>query len=368
MILSITVILFIFYAYIMVFILRGLNKLAPIKTNYQKHFFSIIVPARNEENSIGKLIESVFKQSYDSSLIELIIIDDRSSDKTAEIVQSYQKDYPKLFLLRETTVDHLISPKKKALISGIEKASGEIILTTDADCTFRSDWLIELNNYYCNDVDVVCAPVTFSEGKNKFFTRIQELDFLSLIATSAGAIGMKSPVICNGANFSFRQSAFYSVGGYDGVENVKSGEDDQLLYKFKDNNFNISYCWKSETLAKTTPIENFKDFLNQRKRWGSLEVKSGNDLWKFKLYGIYFFNLSLLIIMIVMPFSLSYFLFFCSIILGKFIIEMPIISKVIQLVEKPILWCYVPFVLILQIPYVAIVGALANITTYTWKE
>ena len=353
----------------MIYIYIGIKKNAIKKVNYKEFTFSVVVPARNEEGSIGRLIESVMEQNYPTKKIQLIIVNDRSDDQTESIIHSFQSIYPSITYIKHSFVPDGISPKKYALSEAIKKASGEIIVFTDADCIVKKTWIEELNTYYLSDTDVVCAPVSFVESSTpSFFKNLITLDFLSLISTSAGAIGMNSPVICNGANFSFRKSAYIAVNGYEGGFHQMAGEDDFLLYKFKNENYRISYAWASNALVETEATDSFKQFLEQRKRWGSMEVKETNSEWNYKLYGIYFFYLLLLYLIVMSVFNSFYFLLFISIMAVKLCVELPIISEAIALVKRPRLWLYVPFVQLFQIPYVTIVGAWANLSNYQWKK
>ena len=79
-----------------------------------KTFISVIVAARNEENNIGKLITAIQKQNYPSHLFELIIVDDHSTDKTAEVIKPFLSNQIRLIPLR--LADKAIIAYKKASI------------------------------------------------------------------------------------------------------------------------------------------------------------------------------------------------------------------------------------------------------------
>ena len=90
---------------------------------------SLVIPARNEERNISTLLRALENQSYPRHLFEVIVIDDHSTDSTAEMVQGFQG--VRLLHLKEEGIN---SYKKKAIATGIDAATGEIIVTTDADC------------------------------------------------------------------------------------------------------------------------------------------------------------------------------------------------------------------------------------------
>ncbi len=97
---------------------------------------SVINPARNEEENIGNLLTALQEQTYNKSLFEVIVVDDHSVDKTAVIVQQFPS--VRLLQLKE---DNINSYKKKAIEMGIAIATGELIVTTDADCVPTKEWL-----------------------------------------------------------------------------------------------------------------------------------------------------------------------------------------------------------------------------------
>src|SRR5687768_10577527 len=99
-------------------------------------YISIIIPARNEEENIGELLKVLQQQTYPKNLFEIIVVNDHSTDNTTEVV----KQFPgiKLVELKDETIN---SYKKKAIETGIAAASGELIVTTDADCIPSPSWL-----------------------------------------------------------------------------------------------------------------------------------------------------------------------------------------------------------------------------------
>ncbi len=90
---------------------------------------SIIIPARNEEENIGTLLAALQQQTYPANLLEIIVVDDHSTDGTVKVVQQFSS--VRLLQLKE---DNINSYKKKAIETGIAAATGELIVTTDADC------------------------------------------------------------------------------------------------------------------------------------------------------------------------------------------------------------------------------------------
>ena len=172
----ITTVLTISYATAILILFRGLfsNKSGENRVDF---FVSVVVAARDEEKHIGKCIKALVNQSYPENLYEIIIVDDRSTDMTAEIVRelSQQNSLIKLIQIKEKSKD--IAPKKHALETGIKAAKGEIILTTDADCEPTPEWIKIMVSYFETDVGLVAgfSPTELSK-KPTIFSKLFTLD------------------------------------------------------------------------------------------------------------------------------------------------------------------------------------------------
>ena len=140
-----------------------------IKSNPVKHqvFISVIIPVRNEESNIGKLLNYLNNQSYNKSLFEVILVDDHSEDKTMELINEYLIHHPEMSILTGSLSDHF--SKKMAITAGINMSMGELIVTTDGDCQVPPDWLLKLAAYYDQyQPQMIIGPVSLS-GSESFF-------------------------------------------------------------------------------------------------------------------------------------------------------------------------------------------------------
>src|SRR6185369_7897845 len=114
------------------------------------------------------LLNDLFQQDFPSELFEVIVVDDFSADRTAEIVSSFQNKNLRLLQLKNfISEDELSSSfKKKALEIGIQYATGDLIITTDADCRMNLNWLATIVNFFeekrCN---MIVAPVLIKDEK-----------------------------------------------------------------------------------------------------------------------------------------------------------------------------------------------------------
>lgn len=255
-------------------------------------FISVIIPARNEEKNIGSLLDDLFAQRYPPGKMEILVVDDHSEDRTAEIVNEKIKNvsFGRIILSVKTG-------KKSAITTGVEHARGEIIVTTDADCSVNPDWLISVNNKFSNDeVKMVFGPVKIDHG-NSFFSTIQSVEFASLVGSGAATMAMDTPTMSNGANLAFLKKTFPEVGGYNGNFQVASGDDEFLMRKISDKYpGSIRFNNSKESIVTTQPQRTLTEFISQRIRWAG-KWKYHSDL-KSKMLAVYIFLLHLTVLML----------------------------------------------------------------------
>ena len=130
------------YLFFIIFIVTGLFKhsVLPIQSSIELPMVSIIIAARNEEASLPNLIQDLINQEYPLDKLEVIIINDRSTDSTKEILAKAEEDYALIKTITVQQASSNMTPKKHALTLGIESAQGDIIVLTDADCRVGKLW------------------------------------------------------------------------------------------------------------------------------------------------------------------------------------------------------------------------------------
>ena len=240
----------------------------------QTLFFSVIIPARNEAGVINQLLKSLDQQHFSAEGFEVIVVDDHSTDTTLKEVQAAQKQYPALQLRVLQAPNPLdagfVAYKKAAIRAGIRAAQGSWIVTTDADCQPPSAWLSTLYRYiYRYQPYLVSGPVCYSPQKG-LFARLQALEFTALISIGAASLRLNAPSMCNGANLAYKRSVFEAVRGFEGVDQIASGDDELLMHKVHQRYPGRVHFLKHQgAMVKTAPLSTLKAFVGQRKRWAS---------------------------------------------------------------------------------------------------
>ncbi len=330
---------------------------------------SILVASRNEAHHIGKAVQDLLDQNYPSSLVEIIIINDHSTDETAEIVTSFSNYGVKLINLNEG--DHLNSYKKKAIQTGIAQSSGDLIVTTDADCRMGINWLKTIVNFYEeNDYRMISSPVAYFDERN-LFEKCQTLEFSYLIGLGASTIGNNNPTTCNGANLAYERTAFDAVNGFKGIDDLASGDDELLLHKMAAKYGNkIGFLKNREAVVYTRAKSTLKDFIQQRKRWASKSTRYKNKGIVLLGLTVWLFNLSIIlnaILAIIFPSSLFWQIFAIQL-SAKIVIELLFLFGITSFFKRKQLLVLQPLLSILHIVYIVYIGIAGNSGKYNWKD
>lgn len=327
---------------------------------------TILIAARDEEERIHYTIEDIIAQDYPRHLVEVIIVDDHSTDRTAEIISSYAAHGIKLMQLQADKP--LNSYKKKAIAEAIAQSAGELMVATDADCRMGPAWLSSVVAYYeTHNPVMISSPVTYFEEKT-LFELLQTLEFSYLIGIGAAFIGNGRASTCNGANLAYRKDVFNEVGGFKGIDDLASGDDELLLQKvavkYPDR---IGFLKNRDAIVYTHAKHTLQEFLQQRRRWASKSTKY-KDKWIVALaVCIWLFNLSLLV-----NAGLSFYDVFYLKLLGvqlllKYIFEAAFLLPITTFFKRANLVALLIILIPIHVVYFVYVGLIGNTRKYAWK-
>ena len=256
----------------------GFNKVPVSKAERKtpKTTFSVIIPFKDEADHLPHLLASISALNYPKELFEVFLINDNSEDASVNLVTDFISTSTLNILLLHSK-NESPSPKKEAIQSAINESENEWIVTTDADCTFNSNWLQSFNSFILEkEIEFISAPVTYSI-KNSFFEAFQLLDFSSLIGVTIGSFGLKKPLMCNGANLAYKKSLFKDLNGFEGNTNIASGDDVFLLEKAVTHNKNrVAFLKSEDATVYTKPVNTLQQLISQRIRWASKTGQSNS--------------------------------------------------------------------------------------------
>ncbi|HHB78252.1 MAG TPA: glycosyltransferase [Saprospiraceae bacterium] len=241
---------------------------------------SVIVAAKNESSQISSLVSHLLAQNYPGELVEFIIIDDHSDDDMVE--RLYEMDLPRNFHVLKANEE---SGKKAAITQGVEFASGELMVTTDADCIMDPAWLLSIAWLYeTRQPKFIAGPVLFYAESN-LFERFQSLDFLGMMLITGAGIKSHRFYMANGANMAFEKSTFLAVEGYKGNRHIASGDDMFLISKVARQfpKGSIYFNKNLDGVVRTVAAPTLSGFFRQRIRWGSKNTASKDVTLKWIL-------------------------------------------------------------------------------------
>ncbi|MBA3662306.1 MAG: glycosyltransferase family 2 protein [Gammaproteobacteria bacterium] len=225
---------------------------------------SLLIAALNEENLIEDTIDSIMKQDYQGNM-EIIVIDNGSSDKTWEILNHLKNE--KLVLLQETK-----RGKSYALNKGIAFAKSDYIVTVDADTYLQRDALTQLVQRQLNapsHTAAVAGSVYVKNSRESFMTRLQEWDYFHAIATIKRIQSLfQGTLVAQGAFSIYKKNLIQEVGGWPHI----IGEDIVLTWALLEKGYRIDFA--EDAISFTTVPTTYKGFFQQRSRWarGMLEA------------------------------------------------------------------------------------------------
>jgi len=358
--------IFIFYAIFMLYFLSGLARLRKSSTikSQKNTTVSIVVAARNEEESIGDLLLDLSRQTYPQAKLQIIIADDRSTDKTWSIISDYANKYNNFYGVKISEPSKTMTPKKYALTKAIEKSSGEIIMSTDADCRVPNTWVESTVGFFDEKTGVVVGYSKIDAESDRFFDHYQSVDFLALMSVNAGTLGWGNAWTGSGQNIAYKQSAFNKIDGFNPVAGKVSGDDFYLVQEIS-KIAKAKYNTNPKGFVKTKPSENVSKFISQRIRWASNSKRLFNTDYLFLLF--LFINLFVNTILLSAVLLKNYWQFVPMLFGIKFLFDTVVLFYGSKLFKTEIKLNIYLIWFFLQPVYIPVLGIFSMFGKFRWK-
>jgi poly-beta-1,6-N-acetyl-D-glucosamine synthase len=229
---------------------------------------SVVVAARNEEKIILRLLESLAKQDYPGNLLEVIVINDNSTDRTPIVVSEFIAGRRQQPAVNIRLIYNTFQGKKSAVRHAVEKAAGKLILLTDADCIVGSGWVSAYAAFFsASNADMIIGEVYQKPGRG-FASYFGSFEFSALQAVSEAAILAGHPVMCSAASMAVRKDVYLRHAGAL-RDDIASGDDVFLLHAVKRSGGSIMHIGDAAAAAVTDGAVTVAALLRQRARWAS---------------------------------------------------------------------------------------------------
>lgn len=367
-IIYITIFLYLIY---MIWITEPLfsNKSANLNTKKQSKI-SIIISAKNESNNIKELFKGLKQQTYPSDKYDIIIANDKSSDNTLEKLMTLKKQMTNLEVINIDNTPQNWSSKKWALNQCINKAQGDIIIQTDADCLHEKTWIESIEKYFYNENIGFVAGPSYIGIKNNFVNELLKLESIAQESFSYANSKRQLFLSCTARNIAYRKKVFNEVGGYDDISHINSGDDDLMLHKIAtQTNWEIKYISDSNSIVKSDIPKTIKSLYLQRLRYASkgllyYNLSTPSEV-KIILPFLYFVNLMCGISII--QFISTQMIFWLIPLIIKSIAEIILISKYMSKIKINFKLLYFIVLMVIHPFYVIIFGGLAPFLNIQWK-
>ena len=354
------------YCFFIILFITGLYRLknTPRKSSLS-HYpnVSVVIAARNESKNLNSLLDDLVSQDYPKNKLEIIVVDDRSTDNTWKIITDFRNEYLNFKGIQITKKSNEMTPKKHALSEALSTARGSIILSTDGDCRVPTAWVSSMVTELESNTGIVTGFSSVEAG-NRLFHLFQQVDFLSLMSANAGAMGMGFSWAGSGQNLAYKKSYFNQIGGFLPVAYEISGDDIYLIQSISrigGGTFNPDPGGAVTTL----PVDSVRQFINQRIRWASNSQKQYQSQICFLVFllSVYIINVSLLLHIVLGFFTLT----FLSVWILKFFMEGIIIYLGGRMSKTPVSFTIFLLWSLTQIIYIPAMGLLGVSSKFSWK-
>ncbi|WP_455381096.1 glycosyltransferase [Salinispira pacifica] len=235
---------------------------------------TLVVPARNEELLLPRLLRSLAASDLTGvDDFELVVVNDRSTDRTEAIVAEFARSAPwpvRIVQVPDEPVPGArANPKQHALHHGTVDASKELFLFTDADCVVGPQWVRRMVLPFRDPKLGLLFGTVMPQGGGRFTRQYQSFDHLFRYYYTAGSAGFGNPTGGFGNNIAVRRSALESVGGFASLR-YSVTEDAELIAEVRDTGrWEVSTTLSPQSIVWPEPQTTIASMVSQSMRWNT---------------------------------------------------------------------------------------------------
>lgn len=290
---------------------------------------SIIITAKNEAENLRRNLPFILSQDYPN--LQIIAVDNASTDSTADVLDDFRSSHPNLYVTFIPIGSHAMNNKKLALTVGIKAAKHDILLFTEPDTKPLSNkWVYEYAKTFKKETDVVLGCCQLEVKKSYFKKYILFDNLFSGIKYTSMALA-KKPFMGIGRNMAFRKNLFFDNNGLSSVLNMKDGEDNVFINRIatKKNTVVIS---TPESIVISNAVDGISNWRNIKSRYlTTRRYYAGNSarILSFEVFSRYVFYILFAVLCAIAVISSFKFIAFYAVLLFlvRYAIQLLVINK-----------------------------------------
>jgi cellulose synthase/poly-beta-1,6-N-acetylglucosamine synthase-like glycosyltransferase len=232
---------------------------------------SVVIPARDEEDNIVALLDSLLEADYPAKLLQIILVNDLSQDRTRELALQYVERFRCEYLVVDVPedVDRHLMGKIRPLSYGIDKATGEVILMTDADCVVPRGWVKAMVSFFAPGVGMVCGTTLPDPRRqaSSLLHSFETLDWAFLLGACVGQSGRGDAQALIGNNFSIARKAYDEIGTFRALTDTFIEDLSLMIHVKRTGHWRVVFPGDAGLLVYTKPLRKLTDVISQRFRW-----------------------------------------------------------------------------------------------------
>ncbi len=288
------------YVVYILYFLSGFRRIKshPLKRNNELPELTVVVCAKDEEEHIENCVRSINSQDYPPEKFSVIAVNDRSGDRTGEILNVLAGEQRNMKVLHLSSCPAGISPKKHAITKALEHCETEFIVATDADAQHEPQWLRSYGSLCREELGAATALSVFRKKHyrspwERIWQSMQTLEALSHNVVIAGAMGHGFAITANGNNMMYRKDLFRDGKVLKG--DVVTGDDSDIMYEAQRRGYEVEFNAHPASVVKLVPEDSIGAVINQRVRWASQILKATFPVVVLGLT-VFFFYLSTILL------------------------------------------------------------------------
>ncbi len=289
-------------AYTFIYIVLGIFKTRRFVKSQKQYHYAFIIPARNEEGVLGRLIESIHQQKYPQELITIFVVADNCDDQTAKVARDLGAIVYERFDKLHQTKGYAMQFLFKQIARDFPDGAFDGYFVFDADNILKSDYIQHMNDAFASGEKIITS---FRNSKNIDTNLLSAMNSMHFLRTNRFAHRPRSylhlSTIIQGTGFLFAHEMIKDGWNYVDLTEDRSFSVDALLKGYR-----ITYCDDAEFYDEQPTT--FKMIIRQRKRWAKGHLMITSRVFKplvqsmfkqrsFASYDMLIINIPLVLIM-----------------------------------------------------------------------